>query len=95
MEHIVFAANKVLEENVTALVTALMCPQRRIVSAMTETFGTPHLSVDLEPCPSLTSEKFTINLTLENTNVATVLVDIVEATERKNVHLKFGNRVGK
>lgn len=92
---VVFLVVKLLQENVTALVTAMRCPQRRMVSAMTETFKIPHLSVDLDHCPSLTSEKFTLHLTLENNKEASVLMDLAKATGRKYIQIKFGNRVGK
>lgn len=84
-----------LNADVQALVTVLKCVQRKVVSSMAEEFHIPHLSVDIDPCPSRTPEEFTIHLTQEYNNIDVVLFDIMQAIGQYYITIdlnhKFGN----
>lgn len=76
-----------LNSGVKAVVSALKCPQRKLVSAMSETFQIPHLSVDLDPGPFFTPGEFTVHLSPKVNRAVRPMADIIHAIGCEEVTL--------
>lgn len=83
------------KQGIGVLITALRCPQKRTVSAITEKFHIPHLAVDPSPCSSRTQGGFTLDLPRPQENLVTVLIDLIHSVAWKRIHLEFNRGFGR